>query len=170
MADVFKNTTMAFGGAFAADKGVITRNVATGIDGVLMQQLQLQYSQQVTRVYELGTEGQAVNVYLVGGRSQGQATIGRIIGPKVMLKRFYEKFSDVCGAKDNDLQLRIANKCPGDAQASYTCKYCVLTQIGVSLQANDLMINENSAVQFSNMEYSEGGSSNLTAQGPNIIG
>lgn len=37
--------------------------------------------------------------------------------------------------------------------ASYTCRFCVITQIGISVAAADTIINESSALMFSGMEY-----------------
>jgi hypothetical protein len=157
MADVFKRTELSFGGAFAADKGIITP--AAGLSGVLMQSLSLNYAQNITRVYELGNTGQTINVYMIGGRSQGGLQVAHIVGPKLVLKAFYDKFSDVCEAGTNDIELKLTRaQCSsggGSKTVMYRCKYCVLVQIGVSVQANDLVINENSQLQFSNMEFNE---------------
>jgi hypothetical protein len=157
MADVFKRTELQWGGAFAADRGIITP--AAGLTGVLMQNLQLQYSQNITKIYELGNVGQKISVYMIGGRSQGQMTIAHIVGPKLVLKAFYDKFSDVCEAENNHIEIKLTRaQCGpggGSKTVKYKCKWCVLVQIGVSVSAQDLVINENSTLQFSNMEFNE---------------
>ena len=157
MADVFKRTELKFGGAFAADKGLITPN--KGLTGVMMQSLNLNYSQNVTRIYEIGSTAAAPSVYYIGGRSQGTMQAAHVIGPKVAMKAYYDNFSDVCEAETNDIELKLtkADCRPGGGARTitYKAKYCVLIQIGMSVQAQDLVINENSQLMFSNLEYTE---------------
>ena len=158
MADVFKRTELNFGGAFAADKGLITPN--KGLTGVMMQNLSLNYSQNVTRIYEIGKVNETPHVYYIGGRSQGTMQAAHVIGPKLAMKEYYENFSDVCEAETNDIEIKLtkADCRPGGGAKtiSYKAKYCVLIQIGMSVSAQDLVINENSQLMFSNLEYTEG--------------
>ncbi len=42
--------------------------------GLLAQQIQVGYSQQVNRFYEIGTN----NVYMVRGRAEGQMSMSRV--------------------------------------------------------------------------------------------
>lgn len=159
--EIYRRTRLNFGGAFAADRGIVT--FRDGIVPNLMQSLSLNYAQQVSRVYELGELGQIGNVYYVGGRSQGSASFGRILGPNTTLERFYQTYSDSCEASKNNLSVTLAADCypAGDVQAAfarqknYTARYCVLVNVGVSTQAQDLLINENSNVMFSNLDYNE---------------
>ncbi len=154
--DVFKRTDLNWGGAFSADRGLLIPN--DGLTGILMQNLGLTYSQQVSRVYEIGTQGMVTSVYYVGGRSAGNFTTSHIIGPKVTMGNFYRKFSDVCQAAKSTLGIGLQANCDGAASTpvTYRAKYCVLTQIGLGVQASDFLINDNSQVMFSNLEYSEG--------------
>lgn len=156
MADLFKRTELDFGGAMAADRGLITAN--KGLSGVLMQNLQLTYSQQVTRIYELGDAGKKTAVYYIGGRSQGQLNAAHIIGPKVTMQAFYANFGDVCQARTNDISITMQAQCDGQAsrRVNYKAKFCVLVQVGMSVAAQDFVINENSSLMFSNLEYKEG--------------
>lgn len=154
MADIFKRTEVDFGGAFTSEKGLIVPN--KGLTGILMQNFQIQYSQNVTRIYEIGRSGQKTKVYLVGGRSQGTLSAGHIIGPGVAMQQFYDNFSDVCQANTNDIQIKLtSNICAGGETTSigYKAKYCVLTSIGISVAAQDFVISESSQLMFSGMEY-----------------
>lgn len=154
MADVFTRTEVGFGGAMHAQNGIITP--ANGLSGVLMQNIQLSYQQQVTRIYELGNNRTRTNVYYVGGRSQGTMGAAHVVGPGVTMKAFYDNFGDVCKAETNTCVLDLTpNICPGKAtvKATYTCKYCVLISIGVSVAAQDFVVNENSQLMFSGMEF-----------------
>jgi hypothetical protein len=74
------------------------------------------------------------------------------------MKAFYDNFSDVCQARGNDITLRLQGQC-GEGQrvtgVIYRAKYCVLTQIGMSVAAQDFVISENSQMMFSNLEFDE---------------
>lgn len=154
MADVFTRTEVDFGGAMHAQNGILTPS--NGLSGVLMQNIQLSYSQQVSRLYELGTAGAKTKVYYVGGRSQGTMGASHVIGPGVSMKKFYDNFGDVCKAQTNTVQIDLApNICAGNGQVAvkYTCKYCVLISLGVSVAAQDFVVNENSQLMFSGMVF-----------------
>lgn len=181
MAAVFKRAETTWGGAFSANSvrvsfgaGGADPNAAGGIglDIALMQNLSLSYAQNVTRLFEIGTVnvgGAAKSrVYYVGGRAQGNLSIGRMIGPKAMLSVYYEKYGDVCTADKNSLRLTFeSSDCAGANIASngrpanaavagtfvFTCSYCVLTQIGISLASEQFLVSESSQMMFSNFEY-----------------
>jgi hypothetical protein len=174
MADLFTRAEVDFGGAFHSQRGIITP-IGTIDVGVLMQNLNLTYMQQVTRIYELGSSGRTTKCYYIAGRSQGTITAGHVIGPGVALAAFYKAFSDVCQARCNTLDLNLGpNNCDADCVAGgvaeivggsglvkspnstlrYTAKFCVLTQIGMSVQAQDFVINENSQIMFTGLEFS----------------
>lgn len=153
--DIFKRAQLRWGGAFAAENGLLTPN--KGLNGVLMQQISAQYLQQVSRIYEVGESGKPSAVYYVAGRPSGQMSVAHVIGPGVAMTDYYDNFSDVCSAADNDIQLNLKKtQCSaggGSASVTYTCKFCVLTMIGVATQAQDLLVNESSQLTFANMEF-----------------
>lgn len=166
MADLFKRTEVDFGGAMTAEKGLLVPN--KGLTGVLMQNLNLQYQQNVTRIYEIGRSGEKSRVYYIAGRSQGTISSAHVIGPGVAMKEFYDNFSDVCEAGTNDIKLKLGpnvcgvggaglvgaiNRAAGRGQLSYNAKYCVLVSIGLAVSAQDFVINENSQLMFSGLEY-----------------
>ncbi len=80
--DIYSRTTDAYGGSFAADQGTLTFPALIGGKGsdagFLIQNMQANYTQNVTRLYEIGSP----NVYYVGGRTQGSASIQRVVGPR----------------------------------------------------------------------------------------
>lgn len=157
--DVFKRTELVWGGAFAADCGLVTPDVAKGLSGVMMQNMDVNYAQNVARIYELGEAGKTPAVYYVGGRSQGTLAVANVVGPKAAMKTFYQTFSDVCQAVDNNIVLSLARAdCSAKGQSktvAYTAKFCVLTQIGLNVSAQDMIINQSSNIMFSNLEYEE---------------
>jgi hypothetical protein len=165
MADLFGRLTDAFGGAFAADAAKVTfaadpgilgtaaggKGGANGGVGMLTQQLSFNYQQQVTRIYEIGTNAS----FYVAGRTQGSLTIGRVIGPRPIALAFYQKYGSVCNAATNHLDIEMATGCkkPGDFNQAYsfTMKFCVIVSIGVSVASQDMMINEQLQVMFGSL-------------------
>ena len=158
MPELFKKSEVKFGGAMTADKGMFTST--GGLTGVLMQGLNIQYQQNVTRLYEIGVENEVTNVYYVGGRSAGTLGVSHVIGPGVAMKAYYENFSDVCNADTNAIRFSMKpNVCGNKAQiekAEYKAKFCVLVQVGLSVQAQDFVINQSSNMMFSGLEYNPG--------------
>ncbi len=158
MADLFKRTELNFGGAMASDKGLLTPN--RGLTGVLMQGMQINYAQSVTRIYEIGQAGKTSNVYYIGGRAQGSLSVNHIIGPALTMQEFYNNFSDVCQARSNSIEIVLQANC-GDTTASqkivYTAKYCVLVNVGLSLNSQEFVIGNSSQLMFSNLAYAERG-------------
>lgn len=157
MPELFERTAVDFGGAMHAQRGIIMSK--SGLTGVLMQNIQLSYQQQVTRLYELGVQGFLTKVYYVGGRAQGSMSVAHVIGPGVKIKEFYDNFGDVCKARNNTVTIDLSpNVCTdgitGTARAVYTCKYCVLVAVGMSVSAQDFVVNENSQLMFSGLEFS----------------
>lgn len=165
MADIF-GRTVDFGSSFAADKATLSLPGTSGTDlrdltGFLVQNLQLQYSQQITKLYEVG----GTKIYYVGGRTQGQATLSRIVGPKALSKAFYDTYGDICkmSATGNNIKFDIKGaECSGGAQGSgqaggatinYTAKFCLITTVGFSVQAQDMLINESTTLMIGMLEY-----------------
>lgn len=184
MAAVFKRAETTWGGAFSANSVSVSFNApredfvgapAPGtepLDVALLQNVSLSYAQNVTRLFEIGTvdlgDGPKSRVYYVGGRAQGNMSIGRMIGPKALLATYYKKYGDVCSADKNTMRLSFAaSDCVGDSVSKsgqpvnstvagnfvFTCSYCVLTQIGLSLASEQFLVSESSQMMFSNFEY-----------------
>jgi len=82
MADAFNRTT-EYGGSMSADATTMTfANITTGF---IIQQLQINYSQTVSRLYAL-EDGK---VYFVAGQTAGQMTVSHIIGPQGLTTQFW---------------------------------------------------------------------------------
>lgn len=155
MPNIFGRSELTWGGGIRADRGVLQD--AGGLTGILMQNIQVQYQRPVTKIYELGRTAEPTKVYYVEGRPQGSLTIARVIGFAATIGAFYTNYGDACKAKDNNLALNLTpNYCPGDKPAKPTVlnmKHCILTSVGFSVQAQQLVVNENSAMEFADMSY-----------------
>lgn len=177
MADMFGRAADAYGGAFSADAARITfasdpglpppgllGTTAGGLNppfdvletinggvGMLTQQLSFNYQQQISRIYEIGTN---LSFY-VAGRTQGNMSIGRVIGPRPVAVAFYRKYGSVCDAATNHLDIEMATGCRTtggyNQPYSFAMKFCVIMSIGVSVQAQDMMINEQLQVMFASL-------------------
>ncbi len=149
--DVFKRTVSAFGGSYAADSARL-RFTQTDSAGLLVQMINFSYVQNINRVYDLADN----KVYYIGGRTAGQGSLSHVVGPRVLLAKFYELYGDVCNAKSNHCTFEMSRGCEG-ASFSFMLKYCVLQQIAIATNANDMLVNEQSSLMFSSMSYVENG-------------
>jgi hypothetical protein len=118
------------------------------------------YAQQITRIYEIGSD----LTYFIAGRVQGNLTIGRIVGPGVIMNAFYNKFGNVCNAAENTMNFIIGTGCNprGGASADFTnakykINYVVITNVGINVGAQDMVINEQIQMMFVSMENQGGG-------------
>lgn len=162
--DVFSRKTDVYGGGFAADQCAISFPKIGddgGEIGLLIQRLGVAYQQQITRLYEVGHEA----IYYVGGRTSGEISVDRVVGPKAISAAFYQTYGDLCNARTNTLDLNIMTSCVGSSGnytegVTYTCAMCVITSLGVTISAQDMLINESLRIMTSNVQYTEYGQGN----------
>jgi hypothetical protein len=150
--------------AFAAGDGT-----AFGV-GMMTQNININYTQQINRLYEIGTN----STYFVGGRTQGQIAIGRVIGPRPVQVAFYKKYGNMCNARDNTInlttgfggcisagELEAALALGGVAGAAgavaggsskFSMKFCVITTIGITIGAQDMIVNEQLQLMYVSLE------------------
>lgn len=181
MADIYQRQKTQFAGAFASDVAALTFAGATTGLGIV-QNVQISFAQQVARIYDVSNGGSAgglsqglVPVFYVGGRTQGQGTIARILGPQSgALCDFYNAMGNVCAPQDltftftggcgladaND-QLKpsqvatLANATKGSttlSKVAYTITGALMTNIGVTVGSQDMLVNENITLMFANLE------------------
>jgi len=146
MPSVFKSE-QRYENGFRADKLKMTIN-GDPVDGLVIQNVQFSFTQQITMLYEIGTRQQ--NVYYVGGRAQGTATIARILGPGPGSQKFIKQYNDLCDPKP--ISFNGSSACKGNG-TKYTMKWAVLTTVAVSVNANDIVINEQLQFMFIDLVY-----------------
>jgi hypothetical protein len=168
MPDVYSRGGHEFKGSFSADAAKVVFAgggvLEAGGIGLLTQGLNVSYQQQISRIYEIGSQ----NTYYVGGRTQGSANMERVFGPRVMTAAFYKKYGDVCAAGDNTIDFSLEAGCeqPGSftgasglvhgaafAKQGFTLHNCVITSMGFSVRAQDMIINEQVQMMFAHMDY-----------------
>ena len=159
MSDIFNRSGEQYGGSFSADSATVafsgggagggTLLGQSGGIGLLAQQIQVGYQQQIMRFYEIGTN----YVYLVQGRSQGQLSMGQILGVKNIQTQFYKNYGDVCNAGNNNLSFSVAAGCNTSSGTSsqsttFDIKSVVLTSLSLSVAAQDMVINQQLSAMY----------------------
>lgn len=151
MADIFSRANQDFKGSFASDAAQVafsgdgSGNVF-GV-GLLTQNLGVNYTQSITRLYEIGTN----YTYLVAGRTQGQLSMGRVLGPRPVAAAFYTTYGNVCNAATNNLNFSAQAGCNSQSlggSLTFGVQNAVIVSIGLSVGAQDMVINENLAMTF----------------------
>jgi hypothetical protein len=145
--DVFSRE-VTFGGAFSADGARVT--FADFGAGLLVQNLNYQYQQSISRLYEVGSP----DIYLVAGRTQGTVTMNRVTGPKRILPEFYQQYGDVCNAGGNNVKFSASTGCGGAVTTRQVIdiRHAIISALGGSVNANDMIINEIITMMFLYMQ------------------
>jgi len=138
--DLFSND-VTFGGAFSADGATITFD--TTLTGLLVQNMQWQYMQNITRLYDVTS----TDIVLVSGRTQGQGSMSRVMGPSALAASFFSTYGNVCYADQNDIQIDAEADCANGGQGSsatitVVMDHVVLNSYGGAVSAQDMVVNE----------------------------
>lgn len=145
--DIFNREASSIKGVFRSDAVKLT--IDTDATMVLVQNLGIRYQQRITRLFELNS----ADSYFVAGRAEGQMTLRRILGPDSTVSKFYGLFGDVCQVNEtSNIVLDLAAKaCPGKnvANFKYTVKFPVITDVGISVATQDMLITEDTTMMFS---------------------
>ena len=143
MAIAFQSGLQEVKGGFRAD--LLQLQFAGPTQGMLVQNVQFSITQQITFLFEIGT----TDVYYVGGRAQGTASIARIIGPGANQSDLINDYGNLC--EPAPIDFIASGACPSAGGISYTLVGAVLTTIANSVNANDIMINEQLQFIFSDL-------------------
>jgi hypothetical protein len=160
---VYSRQKTGFGGSFASD--LASMSLAGSVTPLgIVQNVQIQFSQQVARIYDVsnggtsGAGGGKVPVFYVGGRTQGQGTIARVLGQDLTFT-----FRGGCGpsgtGRKPTTQLELANKTVGGNKefntVAYTIIATVMTNLGITVGSQDMIVNENITLMFANLECND---------------
>jgi hypothetical protein len=153
MADIFSRTSKTPTGAYSMDAAKLT---FTGSENLLLQNVQIQYQQAVTLVYDLTNPS---SVYYVAGRSQGTLSVGKVVGKAQTMKEFYEKYGNVCKVTDNNqFTITGVSGCAATTgstngpETTITIAAPVCTSVGFSMTVDNALISEQSQFIFATME------------------
>jgi hypothetical protein len=156
VADLFNRTSSNLGGTFSADgasitfSGLITSTGDTGGVGLLSQNMSVQYRQNISKLYEIGS----LDTFLVAGRTDGGLNMARILGPRKVVPGFYQQFGDVCQAATNNLGFSVASGCgtTSASKLSFKIRNIALNNVGLSVSAADMMISDQLSATFIGMD------------------
>lgn len=161
MADLFNKTTKGYVDGFSLDKAKLTFSNFTGAtggtltsktSGLLIQNVQVNYQQQVSFVYDLTAPA---DVYYVSGRTQGTLQIGKVVGSAGTMKTFYTEFGDVCKMNANkNFTMSGITGCTTTTGASgnIVIHQPLVTSVGFSMSVDNAVIGENCQLMFASLE------------------
>ncbi len=116
MSDIF-GVDSKLGGTFKGTSFSLSVGGGNGdFRGALVQQLQISYMRQITRVWELGSRDQ----FYIEGHVEGQGTLQQIVGPKGLVSSLLTNLSDICSATSRTLSLSAANNACGGITSTGT--------------------------------------------------
>jgi hypothetical protein len=141
MADVFGRDDGGTAGTFLSEGG------STSVNGeganLLLQNIQVTYQRPINFIFGLGDTKR----YMVVGRAQGSFSIGRIVGPAPANANFLAAMADPCvNPNGANFNINMGGGCKqgqGANKVNLNLKGAFLTSVGYSIQAQDVMINEN---------------------------
>ena len=145
--DIF-NRVVDLGAPLAADA---TRMLLpyVGDEDFLLQSVVIQYQQRITRLWELGS----AKTYFFAGRTEGTIQAKRIIGAKNASLAFIKQFGDVCNMAGNHLTITMDAGCTSPVnQGALTCSGCVINGVSYSVQAQEMIINEDVHIMYARLE------------------
>lgn len=141
MPDVFGREVGSAAGTFLSEGG--STLVSGEGENLLLQNIQVTYQRPINFIFGLGDTKR----YMVVGRSQGSFSVGRIVGPAKANANFLEKMADPCKSPQGaNFDITMGGGCPtgqGANKVKLALKGAFLTSVGYSIQAQDVMINEN---------------------------
>jgi hypothetical protein len=161
MADVFGRSDSPFVGAFSADQSRLffaDQNMA----GSLTQNLNVQYNQTVSPLFEIGSS----NRYYVVGRTSGNMGLGLIIGPAKFNTAFIQRLGNVCASGSRRVSLELGGGlCQGGSlgglsaqgganDVKLTADACVAMGITYGVQSQDVLVNEAIQIMFGQLSRS----------------
>lgn len=133
-------------GSFRAEDLKMTFGGGGGA-GALVQSANFTVQRTVNFLYEIGS----TNVYYVGNRRQGQAQLSRVVGGSSGMSALLEQYGDMCNPEM--ISLEATGGCEGGG-VTYNLMEATLSQVGASVTAQEIIITENLAFVFADLEVS----------------
>lgn len=150
--DVFGKVAKKASSGFSIDKAKMTFTGLTNQQGLLVQNIQIAYQQQISFIYDLANPQ---DVYYVAGRTSGTVAIGKMVGKDGLVKEFYEKYGDVCKVGENITFTGLGGCTAGAQTSSVTLGNPVITQMGLQMSVDTALISENIQMMFASLNLGE---------------
>ena len=149
--DLFGRSDVKLGGAMSAEATKVTFSEMS-TTGLLLQRLQIQYAQQVSRIYALDTP----HTYLIAGRTEGQMEANQVLGPSGVMTAFYKKYADVCNVT-GILNISAEAGChsgEGGSKMAVTVTNPVIDQFTLSMEAQNMQLGVGLRMMFISLDVS----------------
>ena len=84
--------------------------------------------------------------------------MARIVGQGSVQRQFYENYGNVCRVDQNNFVLSVSQNCPGSSftgptqPSNFDVKQAVINSIGISIQSQDMVVNESVQMIFGSLE------------------
>ncbi len=134
-ADLF-NREATVGEPFSADDSELLF-VGGDAQTMIVQNLTVNYRQNITRLWEIGSDKQ----YFVSGHQEGDASMARVVGPKPIAGEFMTQYGDVCNIQSNHITFVVKGDCSTKG-GRIKVTGVVITQVSYTVRAQDMVINE----------------------------
>jgi hypothetical protein len=145
-------TDQYHGGSFRAEDVKLEWTGVGGVaDGALVQEAQWRCARQVSILYEIGSPA----VYYVGNRRSGNAQMRRVVGGAATFAAMAKHFGNICKPENliiNAKQEPCGKNVTGGG-VKYTCVDATLNDLGASMQAESVVINESMSFVFVDLYY-----------------
>jgi hypothetical protein len=116
-------------------------------DGLLVQNIAVNYQQNITRLWEVGSP----QTFFFAGRTQGTIQMKKVVGGNGVSREFITKYGDVCEIRENHLTFLLIAACAsGDLGGADNIKAsgCVINSLTYSVASADMIINEEMSLLF----------------------
>lgn len=144
-ADIF-NRESSVGEPFSSDD---TEFIFVGgeAQSLIVQNLTINYRQNITRLWEIGSDKQ----YFVSGHQEGDASMARVIGPKPVSSEFMRQYGDVCNIQGNHITFVVKGDCSTKG-GMLKVTGVVITQVSYTVRAQDMVVNEQVSMLVAKVE------------------
>jgi len=161
MADIFGNNQITSIGGIKLQGNVLAITGApsgggAGYDGMLLQNFNITYQQQVTKVRALNES----SVWLVVAPPNGQLQVQQAVMNADAYTSWVNDFGNACEAVNNDIQLSpFRSTCPDAASGlatafslpKWTLKGCMIANISLTQNIENLVLMANTTLEFVEM-------------------
>lgn len=151
MADIY-GRTVNYGGSYAVDQTVL--QFSAGVPNELVaQQFNADYQQRVNRFYDLTSN----KVFFIGGRTEGNMGMSRLIGPGKSTIAFYRNYGDLCQMSGKELSFslngQLCNQNGGGESVGYVVGNPLIVRIGVSTTTEQMIATDSVNATFTALRF-----------------
>lgn len=155
MADVFGRADSPYNGAFSAEGSELFLGNDIRGPGNLVQGLNVQYQQPVSTLFEIGSGFR----YYVVGRTSGQMSMEKILGPLATTDAMIVRLGNPCSVGERSLLLALKGVgCTGSVNSGQPVRIkadgCVAASLGYGINAQDLLLRESLQIIFGQLSRS----------------